>query len=157
PMAVAELLEGLPIRARTACHQHRQTRPRSLRRTMQPCNCCPDERRQADERRLPRMRSPQGAPAGNAGRATVVKRGGACRECYEVAMPGPDPHPAVDAAPKLGRYRLLHRIGTGGMAEVFRAVSSGEGGFEKEVVIKRIWPELAQKSVVQMFLDEARL
>ena len=47
-----------------------------------------------------------------------------------------------------GRYRLLDRLGQGGMAEVFKAKSYGVEGFEKVVVIKRILPELAQSDAV---------
>lgn len=44
------------------------------------------------------------------------------------------------------------------MAEVFLAVHTGLGGFEKLVVIKRILPHLEDEGqFVQMFLDEARL
>ncbi len=57
-----------------------------------------------------------------------------------------------------GRYRLLERIGQGGMAEVFRAKSYGVEGFEKVVVIKRILPELAERpDFVTLFIQEAKL
>jgi eukaryotic-like serine/threonine-protein kinase len=56
------------------------------------------------------------------------------------------------------RYRLVSRIATGGMSEVFLALMSGTLGSIKPVVIKRLWPELASDPThQQMFLDEARL
>ncbi len=58
----------------------------------------------------------------------------------------------------LGRYKLLERLGQGGMAEVFKAKSFGVEGFEKVLVIKRILPELAQSpEFVEMFIHEAKL
>lgn len=64
--------------------------------------------------------------------------------------------PAVSVT--FGRYRLLDRIGRGGMAEVFKAKSYGVEGFEKVVVIKRILPDLAKsKEFVEMFIEEAKL
>src|SRR5579871_5578436 len=62
----------------------------------------------------------------------------------------------MDAA--FGRYRLLERLGQGGMAEVFKAKSYGVEGFEKILVIKRILPELAKSpDFVDMFIHEAKL
>jgi hypothetical protein len=57
-----------------------------------------------------------------------------------------------------GKYRLLERLGFGGMAEVFRAELPGEAGFVKPAVIKRILPHLAgSDEMVELFLAEARL
>ena len=50
----------------------------------------------------------------------------------------------VSALPRpFGRYLLLRRLATGGMAEVYLAKLLGGGGFEKPVAIKRIHPVLA--------------
>ena len=57
-----------------------------------------------------------------------------------------------------GKFELLRRIAAGGMAEVFAARLTSVGGFEKMVALKRILPELAERSdYVNMFLDEARI
>ena len=63
------------------------------------------------------------------------------------------------AAPqRLGRYQLLRKIAVGGMAEIYLARVTGAAGFEKNVVVKRILPQLAQSDeFYQMFLDEARI
>lgn len=58
----------------------------------------------------------------------------------------------------LGRYRLLERLGIGGMAEVFLARAIGVSSFTRTVVVKRMLPQLAADAdAVAMFLDEARL
>lgn len=59
---------------------------------------------------------------------------------------------------RLGKYTLHERIGSGGMAEVFRATYSPELGFEKQVAIKRLLPALAQDNeVAYLFRHEAEL
>lgn len=59
---------------------------------------------------------------------------------------------------QLGPYRILDRLGTGGMAEVFLAEKLGPGGFERHVALKRMLPHLAQQPTsIAMFLDEARI
>ena len=56
------------------------------------------------------------------------------------------------------RYRVLDRLASGGMAEVFIAESAGIEGFKKQVAIKRVLPALSEKKrFIAMFLDEARL
>src|SRR3954468_16570615 len=56
------------------------------------------------------------------------------------------------------RYRVLKRLASGGMAEVFVAESAGIEGFKKQVAIKRVLAALSRKQqFIEMFLDEARL
>ena len=45
---------------------------------------------------------------------------------------------------RLGKYQLLRRLATGGMAEIFLARAQAIHGFEKQVVLKRILPQHAQ-------------
>ena len=59
---------------------------------------------------------------------------------------------------QFGRYFLVDKIAVGGMAEVFKAKSYSEAGFEKLLVIKRILDHLSDNSdFVEMFIDEAKL
>ncbi|HUS66694.1 MAG TPA: serine/threonine-protein kinase [Kofleriaceae bacterium] len=52
----------------------------------------------------------------------------------------------------------MARLGSGGMAEVWKATASGPGGFQRTVVLKRILPHLAHdERFLSMFLSEARL
>lgn len=59
---------------------------------------------------------------------------------------------------RFGRYVLLDRIGSGGMADVFRAVMPGVEGFQRTFVVKRILSERAKSPYfVDMFIQEARI
>ena len=58
----------------------------------------------------------------------------------------------------IGRWEIVRRLGSGGMADVFLARARGEAGFEKLVALKVMHPHLMRnESAVQHFLDEARL
>ena len=57
-----------------------------------------------------------------------------------------------------GKYQLLRKLATGGMAEVWLARQTGIEGFQRQLVIKRILPHLAEdQEFVQMFLNEAKI
>jgi len=59
---------------------------------------------------------------------------------------------------QVGPYRIVRRIGRGGMAEVFLAQAAGADGFEREVVVKRVLPAFAhEQEFIDMFRDEARI
>lgn len=58
----------------------------------------------------------------------------------------------------LGKYVLGRRIGAGGMAEVYEATYSPEGGFERRVAVKKILPAYAREAdAMQLFRREAEL
>ena len=58
----------------------------------------------------------------------------------------------------MGRYRLVGLLATGGMAEVYLALSGELSGFRTLVVVKRILPHLSSNTeFVDMFFDEARI
>ncbi|MET0405215.1 MAG: protein kinase, partial [Cystobacter sp.] len=55
-----------------------------------------------------------------------------------------------------GKYQLIKKLATGGMAEVWLARQRGIEGFAKNVVVKRILPHLAEDAeFVEMFRNEA--
>jgi serine/threonine protein kinase len=57
-----------------------------------------------------------------------------------------------------GEYKILKKIATGGMAEVFLAKRIGMKGFEKLLAIKRIHPQFSEnEEFIAMFIDEAKL
>jgi len=57
-----------------------------------------------------------------------------------------------------GRFRLLRRIATGGMATVYEAEQVGDRGFTKRVALKVIHDKYArQPEWLQLFIDEAKL
>lgn len=59
---------------------------------------------------------------------------------------------------QLGPYLIDEELAEGGMARVFRARLRGLGGFEKQLVIKQIKPELARDPrFVELFVREANI
>jgi len=57
----------------------------------------------------------------------------------------------------MARYQLGERIGSGGMAEVFRGIKIGVEGFARDVAVKRVLPHLTDSRVGAMFVREARI
>ncbi|MFK7990710.1 MAG: PEGA domain-containing protein [Sandaracinaceae bacterium] len=76
---------------------------------------------------------------------------------------------AIPAAPKqgpaelempmrFGKYTLIRKLATGGMAELFLALQRSVAGFEKLIVVKRVLPHLVKDdSFIEMLLAEARI
>jgi serine/threonine-protein kinase len=66
----------------------------------------------------------------------------------------PEPPPTLGAPTKIGSYRLLGPLGTGGMSSVFRAMHEGSG----HVVALKILPRSLAKNptLLQRFLREAQ-
>jgi serine/threonine protein kinase len=66
---------------------------------------------------------------------------------------------AMDGLPcRFGKYTLIRKLATGGMAELFLAIQRSVAGFEKLVVIKRILPGMNQdRAFIDMLLHEARV
>ncbi|MFN0062767.1 MAG: protein kinase domain-containing protein [Myxococcaceae bacterium] len=61
-------------------------------------------------------------------------------------------------AQSIGKYQLIRKLATGGMAEVWLARQVGIEDFQRDVVVKRILPHLAEDvEFVQMFLNEAKI
>jgi hypothetical protein len=84
----------------------------------------------------------------------------------EIPNTTPEPMPAVvmasvhggESSKLFGRYKVIERLGVGGMSEVYTAVAHGAEGFSRTFVIKRLRAELARnKDAVAQFIDEARV
>lgn len=59
---------------------------------------------------------------------------------------------------RVGPYEVTELLAAGGMAEIFLGQKAGPGGFEKELVIKRIAKKLlGDREIEHMFVDEARV
>src|SRR5204863_985129 len=59
---------------------------------------------------------------------------------------------------QFGKYTLIRKIGTGGMAEVYLARTSVAQGLNKTLVIKKIHTAYARsRQFVAMFKDEAKI
>jgi serine/threonine-protein kinase len=69
-----------------------------------------------------------------------------------------DPFSTSLAGRRLGRYEVLARLASGGMAAVYVARALGVAGFERLFAVKVLHPHLAhEQEFITMFLDEARL
>ncbi len=70
-------------------------------------------------------------------------------------MTEPAPEPPLTPA---SSYRIVKKLASGGMGEIYLARLKRDAGFEKELVLKKLLPIYAQnQSFVRMFLNEARL
>lgn len=59
---------------------------------------------------------------------------------------------------RFGQYILLEKVGSGGMAELFKAKKLGIAGFERVLAIKRILHHLSSdEEFIDMFIAEAKL
>jgi len=59
---------------------------------------------------------------------------------------------------RFGKYRVLRKISTGGMSEVYLCLLPGEGGFRKRVALKVVHPRYAcDPRFRDRFIEEARL
>jgi len=77
-----------------------------------------------------------------------------------VGRPAPESaDPEGEGLPRrFGKYTLLRKLATGGMAELFLALQKSVAGFEKLLVIKRILPAMNQdRAFIDMLLHEARV
>jgi serine/threonine-protein kinase len=65
----------------------------------------------------------------------------------------------MDGMPqRFGKYTLIRKLASGGMAELFLAIHRSVAGFEKLIVIKRILPAMNQdRQFIDMLLHEARV
>ncbi len=66
---------------------------------------------------------------------------------------------SVEEVPRqLGSYRIIAKLGAGGMANVYLGMQSGMAKFKKLVVVKVLHPNhVANAEFLSMFLNEARL
>jgi serine/threonine-protein kinase len=72
--------------------------------------------------------------------------------------PSAETRAAAQEVGRLGNYRLVEHLATGGMADVYRASLLGADGFEKNLVVKKLLPHLSSdETCVRMFRDEALL
>ncbi|MCA9693925.1 MAG: serine/threonine protein kinase [Myxococcales bacterium] len=68
------------------------------------------------------------------------------------------PHASAPLPASIGPYRVLRRLGVGGMAEVFLAIAYGASGFEKQVAIKIPLPRVREDGrLLRLLIEEARL
>ncbi len=78
-------------------------------------------------------------------------------DVFHFALAPPGEHTGMNPQ-SFGKYQLIKKLATGGMAEVWLARQTGIEGFAKNVVVKRILPHLSEDAeFVDMFGNEARI
>jgi hypothetical protein len=122
-----------------------------LRRGTKPYETAPDLGHRptevADSGAMPTSGAVAAWSAGIAGRAAEA-----------VAESFPERARVDTGSSTFGRYRLLERLGEGGMAELYTAVLHGAEGFRRLFVVKRLRPHIARnRAAVEQFIDEAKL
>ncbi len=109
-----------------------------------------------------RPRASAGVTAPGVNKARITDGGAVTIPSPQAPLPnlaGSAPRPGTATSGAVfGRYRLVDRLGGGGMSELFVAEATGVEGFTRNFVLKRLRPELARdKESVAQFIDEARL
>lgn len=65
---------------------------------------------------------------------------------------------ALEPIARIGRYDVIGRLASGGMAEIFLARESGPHTVQRHLVLKRILPHMTDdERMVEMFVHEAKL
>lgn len=107
--------------------------------------------------RSPRQRPAAGGAGFAAGTPAPLTQGSA-GSVTVLSGPAPSASVPLEVGAVIGRWELLRRLGSGGMADVHLARARGEAGFEKLVALKVMHPFLARSGrAVEHFLDEARV
>ncbi len=74
------------------------------------------------------------------------------------SLSAPVENPVMVRPQKIGKYLLTHKLGEGGMAEVYLAISHGPATFEKWVAVKKVHVRYRHdKEISSLFEYEARL
>ncbi len=67
-------------------------------------------------------------------------------------------YPRMRRTQRLGRYHLTERIGSGGMAEIYRAFTFSDEGERRDIAIKKLLPAYHQdEQFVSMLTDEFKI